>query len=190
MTKYKYTTVNEDSYIFRLITLDESDRFLNGINATNTPYAEEYIFSLITDNAYNIDELDAGVIPTIVFLSFSLSGLFKEQIDIPNKIDETRKLLNNNAYYLIYSTIIKAQPSYSLDTLKNKTANEILELFAFSEIVLGKQQVDTDKAREAMIPKVQSAKGIKGITKEEIANLQETLSGMEFDGVLQDEFRF
>ena len=191
MTKYKYTTYDgEKEIVFRTITLDEAGRFLNGIKLSNDPFAEEYIFGLITDNKYVTDDIEAGVIPTVIYLSFCLSGVFKNEIDIPNKIDETREVLDNNAYYLMYATIVKAQPAFTLDILKEKSVNEILELFAFSELVLGHKAVDTDKARESVAPKAVSAKGIKNITKEEIANLQETLGSMEFDGVLQDEYRF
>lgn len=193
MTKYKYTPeVDSQEIVFRTITLDEAERFLSGVRLTDGPYAEEYIFSLITDEQYDIDSLEAGIIPTVVFLSFSLSGVFRTQIDIPDKIDAARLTIVDNAFYLMYATIVKAQPSFTLDILKQKTANEILELFSFSEIVLGGKQVDTDKARESMASenKAPVAKGIKAITKEEITNLQETLGMMEFDGVLQDEYRF
>lgn len=189
MTKYKYTGIGDNEIIFRTISLEEAGRFSNGLNVTDDPYAEEYIFDIITDHQYDIDSLDAGIIPIIIFLSLSLSGLFKEEIDIPNKIDDIRKDLDGNPYYLMYSVIAKAQPSYTLDQLKLKTANEILELFAFSELVLGHKQIDTDKARESIAPKTTVAKGIKGITKEEILGLQEALSGFEFEGTLQDEFR-
>ncbi len=192
MTKYKYTPeVDSEEIVFRTISLDEAERFLSGIRITDGPYAEEYIFSLITEEKYNIDSLEAGIIPTVIFLSFSLSGVFKSQIDIPNKIDAIREVLTDNAFYLMYATIVKAQPAFTLDMLKQKTVNEILELFAFAEIVLGSKQVDTEKARESMAEqKAPTAKGIKAITKEEITNLQETLGMMEFDGVLQDEYRF
>lgn len=192
MTKYKYTTISDQEIIFRTITLDESARFLNGIKLSEgDPYADEYIFDIITENAYDTDSLDAGIVPIIIFLSFALSGAFKEEIDIPNKIDTAREDITGSAFYLMYATICKAQPGYTLDILKTKTANEILELFAFSEMVLGRKEVDTDKAREAVAgPKTTAPKGVKAITKEEIANLQETLGMMEFDGVLQDEYRF
>jgi hypothetical protein len=193
MTQYKYSVIGDESEIlFRAITLDEASRFINGFKQTNDPFAEEYIFELITDNKYNVDTLDAGIIPTVIFLAFSLSGVFKEQIDIPNKIDLARETLDGNAYYMMYAAIIRSQPSFTLDTLKQKTTNEVLELFAFAEIILGVKQVDTDKARESIVPDStkSTAKGIKAITKEEIANLQETLGMMEFDGVLQDEYRF
>ena len=72
MKKFKLDITDTESIIFRTITAEEADRFYQLVQTSN-PLAEEYIFNTVTDNKYDIDDLNAGVIVVITYLVFKLS---------------------------------------------------------------------------------------------------------------------
>jgi len=192
MGKFKYCGYLEGAteITFRSLTLEEANNYYPMLSSKD-PFVEEHVFNLITDNQYDTDDLDAGIIPSIIFMSFKASGILKTQSDLPDKIDELRKDILENIFYQIFTTIIKTQPSYNLDELKKKTTNEIIELFVFSEMLIGKAQFDTKKARENIVKEVNGKsvpvkKGINAVTREEIDALKEVLGLQEFNGKLLD----
>lgn len=185
MQSYKLTLQNTE-VIFNSIPIDKIDRYYN-ILLSNSPFAEEYLFNKITDNKYNIDELTAGIVTTVIFASFKISGRLIKPEDLPNKIDEYRETISNNAYYILYASIIKYMPSYTLDILKEKSLTEIFELFALAENIKGDKIADTDKMRELISnPTGKPAlkkKGVSAISKEELNSLKAVLQREEFDGM-------
>lgn len=179
--KYKYVTLDGREIIFRGLSAEESDRYCQRIN-TDDVNLEEYIFGLITDNQYKLDGLEADIIPMVIFLSFKVSGVLRKAIDFPNYIERARGVIKDNAYYLLYSTIIKANPGrYSVEDLKGKTLNELIELYVVSEMVLGRDVIDTVKAKqligeaEAKTAPVPPKTGVKAFTEEEISFIQQLL---------------
>ena len=192
--KYKYTTLGNDEIIFRGLSAEEADRIYQSLSNEN-PYLEEYVFNLITDNAYAVDALEAGIVPTIVYSAIKLSGVLKDAIGLPDGIEKLRDTVSANAYYLLYATIVKAQPSYDLAKAKKLTFNELLEEFAFSEIILGTTTVDTKKARKSIEDSIKSKtnptagkKGMQAFTTEELDLLKEAIATEEYGGMPIDGF--
>ena len=144
MKQYKYIAVDGTEIVFRLLSAEESDRTFQTVSQKD-PYVDEFLFNLITDNKYIANDLLAGIIPSVIFVSMKISGTLTSKKAFPKQIDEHRERVNDNAYYIIYSTICRAQPSFTLEALKCKTLLELLELFAFSEMILGKHVLDTKK---------------------------------------------
>lgn len=190
MKQYKYVAVDGTEIVFRLLSAEESDRVIQVVSQRN-PFVDEYLFNLITDNKYKVNDLLAGIIPTVISISLKVSGVLKTRIDFPKKIDSFRASMDDNAYYILYATIIKAQPSYNLEELKKKTLMEILELFTFSELVIGKQVIDTKKIYQMIDDenKVKPTKGIKSVTPEELEALKIALGSEEgYGGTPPDEW--
>ena len=79
-----------------------------------------------------------------------MSGVLTDVKELPSLIDEARENVGYSAYNLLYTTIIKAMSSYKFDELKEKSLNELLELFAIAESVLGGANVDTKKLRDIL----------------------------------------
>lgn len=185
MQTYKIILSNTEIE-FSLISAEKIDRYYYMVSTEN-PNAEELIFKEITNNRYNIDELNAGIIPTVVFASIVKSGRLAKKDDFANKIEEYRPIVNNNLYYILYGSIIKYIPTYSLETLKTKTINELFELFALAEFIKGEHIADVDKIRQLLSdePKKKNLKkrGISSITKEELNALKAALQYEEFEGM-------
>ena len=188
MKKFKLDITDTESIIFRTITAEEADRFYQLVQTSN-PLAEEYIFNTVTDNKYDIDDLNAGVIVVITYLVFKLSGAFKSYLDIIDRIEDARKLYSNNLYHrLFYAKIIAAIPGvYKLEDLQNKTLNELLELCMLAESITGAPLFNTKEMRDALTEgtngkKKSKNKVINSITKEELAALKATLQSNEHDG--------
>jgi hypothetical protein len=194
--QYKYTTLEDQEIIFRALSAEEADRIYQSLSQKNI-YLEEYVFNLITDDAYDVDELAAGIIPTVIYAAYQLSGVLKDPIDLPNDIEASRDLVNSNAYYLMYATIVKAQPSYTLKTARQLSLKELMEEFAFSEMVLGSPTIDTKKARASIektqaeantAPGVKTKRGINSVTAEELEVLKQIIGTQEYGGMPRDEF--
>ena len=185
MQKYKIT-LNKEDIEFNTISAEKIDKYYAMISTEN-PYAEELIFKEITNNKYDIDSLNAGIIPTIVYIAITKSGRLVKKEDFPNKIDEYRPYVNNNAYYILYGSIIKYIQSYKLEDLKTKTIEELFELFALAEFIKGSNIADTDKMREMLSddPKKNQLKkrGVSSITKEELNALKAAIQVDEFEGM-------
>ena len=192
--QYKYTSLANEEIVFRALSAEEADRVYQSLPNGNV-YLEEYIFNLITDSRYDIDSLEAGIVPTIVFAALKLSGVLKTALDLPDGIEKLREIVNGNAYYLLYATIVKAQPSYDLSKVRKLSFNELMEEFAFSELILGQKTIDTAKARKSIEQVAQSKdnsgikkKGIKAFTSEEIDILKQAIGAEEYGGMPIDGF--
>lgn len=188
MKRYRYTTIDNESIEFRGLSAEESDKFYNGMLSGN-PFAEEFIFDTITDSKYDINELYAGIVPFVVYASFKLSGYYSKHEDVANFIDNAREQYENNIYHkMFYSKIMKIAPgTYKLEELKDKTLNELLELYVLMESILDAKLHDTNKMREALKEDASNATNKKGkvlskITKEELSALKAVLQANEFDG--------
>ncbi|MDY0198879.1 MAG: hypothetical protein RBR68_13795 [Tenuifilaceae bacterium] len=185
MQTYKIT-LNNIEIEFGLISAEKIDRYHYMISTEN-PNAEELIFKEITNNKYDINDLNAGIIPTVVFASIMKSGRLAKRDDFANKIEEYRPVVNNNAYYILYGSIIKYIPAYTLEILKTKSINELFELFALAEFIKGEHIADVDKIRQLLSdePKTGNLKkrGISSITKEELNALKAALQCEEFEGM-------
>lgn len=185
MKTYKYKVRENESIEFRAMSAEEADRFYMAAKSSNA-YAEEFIFNTITNNKYNIDELNAGIIIHVIYASFKMSGYYSKQEDIPDSIDNARKAHENNVYLrMFYSKIMKIFPAYKLEDLKDKTLNELLELIVLSETVLENKIFDTNKIREALKEDCPTSLNKKNkkvlnlITKEELASLKASLQSNE-----------
>jgi hypothetical protein len=186
--KYKVNVAGHE-IIFRDIYAEESDRFIWAIRKKD-PIAEELVFREILHEScdINIDELPAGVIPTIVYSAIKLSGYFPKESDIPNIIDNARKSIQNNFFSIFYATIIKAQPSYRIDELQKKSLDDLLAIYAFSEKVLGKETINTDEMRKTLKKEkekekgvAKSAGGLSSISTEELELVKSMISSEEFN---------
>ena len=103
------------------------------------------------------------------------ASYFREIIDIPLLIEESRSKIAANIFYKIYSKISKIFPQYKLSELKSLTITEMLELLAYTESVLGEQLFDTVKMKELAGQTNQTVtqrKGIAAITSDEIELLK------------------
>jgi hypothetical protein len=185
MKLHRYSISKDINIDFRLLSAEEADRLYQSLMSENV-FAEEFVFNLITDNKYNIDELSAGVIPTVVFASLKLSGYFSKYEDILDGIDNARSIYDSSIYSKIfYSKIMKIIPGvYRLEDLKGKSVNELLELYCIAEMVQDNAIYDTKKMREAL----EETKGINkkkhsSITKEELSLLKAAIQAEEFNGL-------
>lgn len=177
---------------FKTLSAEESDRYVYALKTfPNKHDIEEAIFLKVTDyNESDISELDAGIIPTIAYLSLKLSGYLRTDFCLVDKIDKAREDIKNNPYNKIYSIIVATQPHYTLESLRKKTLNEVLELFAFSELIVEREAIDTKEIR-ANIKAAQNERkatvsatkksGISNVTKEEIDLVKQMLNASEFN---------
>lgn len=190
MKQYKIEIGDNESYIFRSISAEEADRF-NQLLASENPFAEEFIFNIITDNKYNIDDLNAGIIIMAVYAAINLSGYFKDFHNIIDKIEEARTKYSNHLYNrMFYERIMRTIPGlYKIEDLRNKTLNELLELVILGENITGIEQFNIKEMREALLEdtdgskkKKSKNKAINSITKDELEALKATLQASEHDG--------
>lgn len=174
--KYKFDAVGFGEVTFRLLPAAEADQAYSIIKSSNdNPISIEYIFTEITESKYDIDTLPAGLPVIIVYACLKSSGYFREIIDIPLLIEESRSKIAANIFYKIYSKISKIFPQYKLSELKSLTITEMLELLAYTESVLGEQLFDTVKMKELAGQTNQTVtqrKGIAAITSDEIELLK------------------
>ena len=191
MKQYKYIAVDGTEIVFRLLSAEESDRAFQTLSEKDT-FVDEFLFNLITANKYNPDDLLAGIISSVLFVALKISGTLRNRLDFPKQIDQSRKNVNENAYYILYAAIVKAQPSYNLEGLKQKTLSELIELYTFSEVVLGKQIIDTKQIYQLIEEEtaVKPKRGIKSVTSEELDALKAALGNEEYGGRPPDEFSF
>ena len=185
-TTYRYE-VDSYSIEFTSVPAEFSERACNAIIANDNPYFLEFLFQKITNEKYDIEKLEAGIIITVIFSALKLSGAIKDPVDIPNKIDEYRELQSNGLYNSIYSAIARVFPNYKLPELKAMTTNELIETLVFAEKVVSKEIFDTNKLRaaftEAVAPKTQSTrKGVSAVSQEQIDLLKQLLNKEEMEG--------
>ena len=181
MSKHKIFFINYGEIEFNSISAEESDRFNRIINKNDDPDIEEYLFDLITEGKYKdkIDTLDAGIIPTIVFLSFRTSWWIENLNDLGKKIDEARTEFEENAYNIIYSAIIKTQNCYKIEELRSKSLHELLFLMAVSEHIVGHQFLDTTKLKEHSTVNKPKERILDTLSKEVLTGLQDKLNQIE-----------
>lgn len=184
MARYKIQT-GEVEITFRSISAEEADKYYHSLAANDNPFFEEMLFSRIIENKdLDIDSLPAGIVPTILYCAFKKSGYLKEEVDIPNSIDRARETLTKSIFFTLYSTIISTQP-YTLDALRLKSINELFELFALSELILGKQVANTEEMRKSILEASQShlkkETGVGGVTPEEIALVKNMINREEYN---------
>jgi hypothetical protein len=188
MKKYKLPLADSTDIIFRTLTADEADRFSAALLKEN-PNTEEFIFNEITDHKYNAKELEAGAILAVVGCAMKLSGFIMKLTDVPVLIEKARANVENSLYFMFYRAIIQAQPTYTLKDLKQMTLNELMEELAFSEAVLGKPAIDTNKMRESFSAEKGGSKpkkGIKSVTPEELKAVANYFNDMGPNGEFVD----
>jgi hypothetical protein len=190
MANYKLPLIDGREIDFTSLKAEDADKFYQTIiSQSENPDLEEYIFNIVTDGRYRdeMDSFDAGIILVVVYSSFSLSGVLVDIKDLPSLIEEARDTVSYNAYNLLYTTILKAMPSYKLEELKIKSLNELLEMFAIAESVIGTPNVDTAKLREILgVPKSNKkasgkysdrhGKGVALVKENELKSLTEHLN--------------
>jgi hypothetical protein len=168
MSQYKLPLVDGREILFESICAEEADRLYQTITTQkDNPEFEEYLFNLVTDGRYKEDlsSLDAGIILSVIYTAFGMSGVLIEVTEMPDLIEEARDSVNNSIYNILYTSILKAMPSYKFEELKDKSLKELLELFAISETVLGGQTVDVAKLRD-ILGIAQKKKGPSGKYKD------------------------
>jgi hypothetical protein len=153
MGNYKLPLIDGREIDFTSLKAEDADKFYQTITLQpSNPDLEEHIFNLVTEGKYaeDLTSFDAGIILAVIFCSFSMSGVLKDIKELPDLIEEARETITYSAYNLLYTTILKAMSSYKFEELKDKSLNDLLELFAIAESVLGGQNVDTRKLREIL----------------------------------------
>lgn len=188
MKKYKFESLSGLDIEFSLLPAEEADVLYQSLLLDDNPYLEEHIFNSITTDKYKDEDIHAGLVPLIVYLSLKLSGVLSGKTDYLDMIERHRDIISKNLYMSLYATIIRIQPTYTLETLKTKTLNEIIEMLVFSETLIGKQLVDTKKAREVLAKEekeisvpVGKKKGISSITKSDLDAIKAAINCNDFD---------
>lgn len=183
--RYKLKTINNFEIEFKSLSAELADKYYFLLKKMNSLETEEYIFNEITDHRYDLETLPAGIILSVIFTAFKLSGVFKSEESIPEYIEKAREKENSNTYSYFYAVIIKFLPSYKLEDLKEKSINELLELIAIAETIAGTELFDTKKMKEAISSKENKAKtGISSVTKREIDALMTTLNDSQYDELM------
>ncbi len=181
---YKFLTLQGKEIKFRTISATDADKFFTLLKLNDSSEAEEFVFNEITDNAYDLESLPAGVIINTIFAAFKVSGIFKSEESIPDYIEEARKEVDNNVYSFFHSIIIKFMPSYKPEELKTKSIKELLELVALAEKINGSALIDVKAMRKSLEAETKNVKkGIAGVTKQEIKALMQGLDMDNTDGV-------
>jgi hypothetical protein len=179
MKKYKYV-YGEETIEFSSLSTVDADRFYSILKDSKDPDAEEFVFNQITNSKYNLEDIPAGIVIAVIFASIKLSGVIKNPIDLPNKIEQARDQFDEDIILTFHSVILRYMPSYTPDMLKQKTLNEIIELLTMAERISGQQAVDIDKMKEALCGIDKKAKkGIAGTSKEEIGQIKSMLDKLE-----------
>jgi hypothetical protein len=183
---YQYT-VGDKVIEFTSIPAEFSERAYNAIQGSDNPFFLEFLFNRITKEKYAVEDLEAGLIITVIFSALKLSGTIKEPVDIPDKIEKGREDATNSLYTSVYSSIARTLSGYKLEDLKLKTLDELIELLVFAEKVQGKEIFDTVKLRASFqvetAPTAKSAKkGAAAVSREDIDFLNQLLSREERDG--------
>ena len=130
------------SFVFRLLTLGEFERFnkfLNN-NVIAPVFLYEEIFNLCTENKYSGLNLKNPVGPIITTgnLIYNLSGN-KEGKDFLLEVAETRKNIHSESLFEhMRITILSAFTSYTPKDIKSMTEKEFIENFVMAENKLGK----------------------------------------------------
>jgi len=187
MSKYKIST-SDYTIVFNSISAEDADRYHRIIKQTDSAEAEEMLFlSIVEDKSIDIESLNAGVIPTVLYCAFHISGFITIDESVPDNIEKARTRIASSLYHsLLYPAIIKTQPGYTLDMLRSKSLNDLMELFALSEIILGKDIVNIEEMRKTIAESKQnkvspSAGGIAGVTSEELDLVKSMIEAEEFN---------
>lgn len=181
--KYKFVTAKQE-FIFSNVPSSTADHITYLI--TNSPdylQAIQLVFDKITDSKYNIEEIESGIVISIVYSCLKVSGVLRKQEDFPDKLEEARNTVNKNVYYSIYQAICSTLPSYKLEELERLGINDLFILLAFAEKVSGKQIYDIEKMRKAFLEVDNTQKkGISAVTSDDIAMIKDILAKKEFVG--------
>jgi hypothetical protein len=153
------------TYVFRLLTLGEFERFNKFLKNNVIPpmFLYEEMFNLCTDRLYLNENLlnPIGPIITTGNLIYSLSGN-KEGKDFLLEVAESRKNINGESLYEhMRITILTAFTSYNPRDIKSMTEKEFIETFVVAENKLAKtlqgfQRIDLKAIYDELYnPKVQ-----------------------------------
>jgi hypothetical protein len=181
---YKLELLDGGSIEFNLLSAQTADNVYAAIQKfDDNPEYIEYLFNKLTNNRYKLDDLYAGVPSLVIYACLIKSGIVKDAPSLISIIESARDDIADNVYYTIYSTISSIFPQYKLEELKQKTVNELFELFAYSERVAGKQMFDTDKMKKSLTTDGRrvpvKTKGIASVTQDELDMLKSILSNEE-----------
>lgn len=189
MKRYKLPLVDGREIDFVTLGAEDADRYYQSLllSETETSGIEEFLFNMATEGKYldQLHKLDAGIVLVVVYLAFSLSGVLKDVRELPELIEEARDKAGHKAYNLLYTSIIKAMPSYKPCDLKIMSLNELLELFAIAEAILGHEAIDLKKLREILGAKPKKKKigsresKAEAITKDELKSLTAKLDELQ-----------
>lgn len=182
MKKFTYNAIGGHVIEFNTIPIEDCERFFYVLSKNDDPLSEEFVFNLITENKYDINDLPAGLVLSVLYTAFKVSGVMSTPETAPNAIEDARKNIDGNLYSLFYTMIMRFMPKYSIDELKNKSFNEIIELFVYAEKIAERPLIDTDKMREVLgstsTSKPVKQRGLKGTTKEEISAIKAALDNL------------
>ena len=184
--KYKVELLEGGFIEFNLLSAQAADNIYAAIQQfDDQPEYIEFLFNKLTDNKYDINTLHAGIPSLVIYSCIIKSGIIKSPTSLIDIIESGRTALADNVYFSIYSSISQVLPLYKLDELKQKTVNELFELFVYAEKVSGKQLFDTDKMRKSLEENptdrtgVVKKKGLASVSKDEIEMLQQYLATEE-----------
>ena len=179
---YKLELLDGTTIEFHLLSAQTAESVFAAIQKfDDKPDYIEFLFNKLTKDKYDIETLFAGVPSLVIYSSLIKSGIIKDVESLISIIENSREDISSNVYFSIYSNICSVFPQYKLEELKEKTINELFELFAFTEKVAGKQLFDTAKMKASIDTPAGPAKkkGVASVTQDEIALLQSILSHEE-----------
>lgn len=181
---YKLELLDGSTIEFNLLSAQTADNVYAAIQKfDDNPEYIEYLFKKLTNNKYDINDLCAGVPSIVIYSCLIKSGIVKDAPSLISIIESAREDVADNVYFTIFSTISSIFPQYKLEELKQKTVNELFELFAYSEKVAGKAMFDTEKMKKSLSTEGKKApiktKGVASVTKDEIEMLKSILSNEE-----------
>jgi hypothetical protein len=182
--KYRLTLFDGSTIEFHSMSAETADLVYSSLQVSQeNPEYIEYIFHRLTENKYNLDDLNSGTILLVIYLSIKVSGLLKEAIDLPNLIEKSREQVANSVFFTLYSIIAKACPQYKLEDLQTKTVTELFTLLAFAERVAGGLLFDTKKLRKSLEEQAQQVvsdipkkKGVEAVSREDIDQIKNILA--------------
>lgn len=183
------------SFVFRLLTLGEFERFnkfLNN-NVIAPVFIYEEIFNLCSDNVYSNLNLKTPVGPIISTgnLIYYMSGN-KEGKDFLLQVAETRKNISAESLFEhMRITILSAFTSYTPRDIKNMTEKEFIETFVMAENKLSKtlqgfQRIDL----KSIYDELYGVKEEKAENKEVIHNVEKMEEEIGYWEVKEAENKF
>lgn len=184
--KYRLELLDGGTIEFNLLSAQSADNVFAAIQQfDDQPEYVEFLFNKLTDNKYDINTLHAGIPALVIYLCIIKSGVIKSPLSLIEIIEAGRSAISDNVYFSIYSSISQILPLYKLEELKQKTVNELFELFVYAEKVSGKPLFDTDKMRLSLSDTnssktgVVKKKGLASVSADEIDLLKSLLATEE-----------